>query len=120
MRTLVFLLVLTSPALAQDQSPMTCSVAQQDLNCHGNEEWYRTGCQPVYFPVITCFVTRDAVHLEGITLNRSRCDLPKMASEAVGKTYHFRYKIVIMAGACNLLEYTMQIDGRGWTLENHD
>lgn len=139
--TIAFVMLIASFSNASaQQSPLSCGVQQKDINCVGLNS--RT-CQPIYQPFIFCDVTENNTKISDVVLNRGNCKSPKkqieeqlaaskrlMQSEPqnagiikmlltpddpFAKTYNFGNRVEFSAAGCNLLEYTISVNGRDLT-----
>ena len=54
------------------------------------------------------------MRIEAVQLNRGRCEWQDDL-KIVGKTYNFGDKVSIGTGMCNLLEYSIVVNGKNWT-----
>ncbi len=114
---LAFLIQSGTSAVAQE-SPLRCSINKVDINCGGIDPYGR-GCRPVWGSQINCSFREDNSQLEAVNLNRGRC-MWQDNLRIIGKTYNFGDRVSVLAGQCNLLEFSFKVNGQIWTWEIED
>lgn len=103
---LVLVAIVSPPSAAQptDKSPVRCKMERFNINYGG---------PPIWSLNVYCDVLEDNSTINGITLNRGRCEPINVAG--VGKTLQFGERFQFQTGLCNLLEYQVTVNGRPWT-----
>ncbi len=105
-----FALMFTSVVFGAE-SPFQCRTQKVDVNCQPG--WLN--CSPVWATNIVCDVTADNIHVSNVVLNRGRCQTDFSSN----RTYNYGDQIVINAGLCNLLEFSIEANNNNWTWGTH-